>query len=148
MEKPLAQVRTYVYMELFGGRPAPTPATIAKHIGTTPQGAANALQRLQDDYDALVLVPGTSYIWMAEPFSALPTDYPVHDHSKTWYGNCIWDALGIAALVGGTVSIPAVCPHTGTPLTLETGPNGLVKDPGVAHFSVPASRWWESIGFT
>lgn len=144
-----AEIRLHVYEQLAAGEPAPTPRTIAARFGTTPLAAAAALRRLQDDHDALVLLPGSPYLWMAEPFSAVPTDYPVAGAGRRWFGNCIWDALAVAALVDEpVVRIPAVCPATGLPLPLEVRDGELTAAPGVAHFAVPPRRWWESIGFT
>src|SRR5437667_11759339 len=35
-------------------------------------------------------------LWRAAPFSAVPTAFPVKVGDRSYYGNCIWDALGIA----------------------------------------------------
>ena len=42
----------------------------------------------------------SSSIWMANPFSAVPTDFKVTSRGRTYFGNCIWDALGIPAILG------------------------------------------------
>jgi hypothetical protein len=36
---------------------------------------------------------------MANPFSAVPTPFLVRSGDRSWYGNCIWDALGIPAML-------------------------------------------------
>ena len=141
-----AEIRLFVYKAARAGR-IPAPADIARRFSLTPQLASEALHRLRDA-EALVLLPGSSYIWMAEPFSAVSTDYPVEGSGARWYGNCVWDALAIAALVGGDVRSPALCPHSGVALTLEVSDDRLVEAPGVVHFAVPSRRWWESVGFT
>ncbi|MBT8202491.1 MAG: alkylmercury lyase family protein [Acidimicrobiia bacterium] len=147
MDSRDAAIRLFVYEEALAGA-IPTPAQIGVQFSLTPQEAGDALRRLQDDHDALVLLPGSSYIWMAEPFSAVASDYPVLSGNRRWYGNCIWDALAIAALAGDPCRIPAVCPQSGAALDLEVRDGELVRATGVVHFAVPPRRWWESIGFT
>ena len=142
-----ARIRLFIYESALEGA-VPSPAEVGRHFHVTPQEAAAAFVRLAEDHDALVLLPGSPYIWMAEPFSAVPTDYPVVSKGRRWFGNCIWDALGIAALVGERSEIHAACPASGAPLGVTAEQNRLVSAEGVVHFAVPAHRWWESIGFT
>jgi hypothetical protein len=44
----------------------------------------------------LVLEP-TGEILMANPFSAVPTPFLAEVGGRRWFGNCIWEALGIIA---------------------------------------------------
>ena len=141
-----AAVRLFIYESARRDR-IPAPREIAREFGTTPRRVHEALRRLVDD-EAIVLLPGSTYIWMAEPFSAVPTDYPVVGESTTWFGNCIWDALAIASLADEPCRVPTTCPESGTELELATSDGRLVAATGVVHFSLPPSRWWESIGFT
>jgi hypothetical protein len=39
---------------------------------------------------------------MAMPLSAIPTPFQVEVGGRHFFGNCIWDALGIVAMLGGT----------------------------------------------
>lgn len=142
-----AAIRLFVY-ESARRRRIPTPVEVAEEFSMTPRVAGEALERLQDEHDALVLLPGSPYVWMAEPFSAVPTDYPVIGAGHRWFGNCIWDAMAIASLVEEPCRIPAVCPQSGADLTVEVRDGALVEAKGIVHFAVPPSRWWESIGFT
>lgn len=142
-----AAVRLFIYESARRSR-VPSPAEVADEFSMTPREAARTLQRLQDDHDAIVLLPGSPYVWMAEPFSAVPTDYPVIGETGRWFGNCIWDAMAIASLVDEPCRIPAVCPESGTELVTKTEGGELAEGPGVVHFAVPPARWWESIGFT
>ncbi len=141
-----SEIRLFVYESARDGH-IPAPRDVARQFSLTPQQAADSFRRLQEA-DALVLLPDSHYIWMAEPFSAVATDYPVVRGDRSWYGNCIWDALAIAVLVDGRCSIPTSCPQSGADLTVETEGEALVTGPGVVHFAVPSNRWWESIGFT
>ena len=147
MRPPDAAVRLFVYESARSDR-IPSPREIARGLSITPREAVESLRRLQEEHDALVLLPGSAYIWMAEPFSAVPTDYPVEAETGRWFGNCIWDALAVASLVGGRCRIPATCPESGTPLELSTEGETLTQTAGTVRFAVPPANWWESIGFT
>jgi hypothetical protein len=67
------QVRLWIYRHFADTGYAPSPIEIAMHFGLTPDQVDQALHRLEKEADALVLIPGTGYVWMAEPFSAVPT---------------------------------------------------------------------------
>ena len=143
-----AQLRSYIYQHFVDCGRAPTPVEMAERFGTTPDHVWDQLRKLEEDHDAIVLLPGSPYLWMAEPFSAVPTDYPVTDGNRSWWGSCIWDALAIIPLVGGTGSIRTRCPESGTERRIEVRDGTLTHTDGIAHFAVKASDWWESIGFT
>lgn len=143
-----AAIRLFVYETVVKtGRP-PSPLETARWFGLLPMEAGLAFRRLQDEHDAFVLLPGSPYIWMAEPFSAVPTNYPVHASRMHWFGNCVWDALAIAALVGVDVDIPAACPASGSDLNLSVRNGKLSQIQAVVHFAVKPKDWWVSIGFT
>lgn len=95
----------------------------------------------------LVLAPGTPYVWMANPLSAIPTPFPVEVGGRTWFGNCIWDALGVVAMLGGTGTVTTWCPDCGEHLSVSVEDNRLSSGEGVVHFAVPAAHWWDDIGF-
>ena len=55
---------------------------------------------------AIVLRHDSDAIWMAMPFSGVPTAFLVTaeqpgDTAGAWWANCAWDALGIAAALAG-----------------------------------------------
>jgi hypothetical protein len=106
------------------------------------------LRRLAADDDALVLLPDSPLVWMAEPFSAVPTAFRVESGERRWWGNCIWDALAILALLGIDGFVATACPDCGADLRVEVSGGGLAGDAGVVHVAVPARDWWHSIGFT
>jgi len=142
------EIRLWIYQHFVATGRAPSPVEIAAHFQLTPGAIEPRLRRLQDEADALVLLPGTSYIWMAEPFSALPTSFIVRAGPRVWWGNCIWDALAILALVGTDGVVSTACPHSGQPLLVSATKGGLEDGQGIVHFAVPAREWWRDIGFT
>lgn len=141
-------VRLWIYRHFVDTGRAPSPVEIATCFQLTPGSVEALLRRLQDEADGLLLLPGSHYIWMAEPFSAVPTSFLVRSGPRQWWGNCIWDALAILALVGVDGSISTACPNSGQPLQVSVTNGNLAAAPGIVHFAVPAREWWRDIGFT
>ena len=128
------------------GRP-PVPAEIAETLAIDQAAVEASLRRLADGH-ALVLAPGTPYIWMANPLSALPTPFSVEAADRTWFGNCIWDALGIPAALHQEAIVHSRCGHSGEPLRLQVGADRPEPSPWLFHCLVPASQWWSDLVFT
>lgn len=127
------------------GRP-PVSAELAASLGMDHASVEDSLLRLAEEH-VLVLAPGTPYIWMANPLSALPTAFVADTGGRAWFGNCIWDALGIVAMLGGTGSVSTWCPDCHERLVVSVEDNLLTSGEGVVHFAVPAAQWWDDIGF-
>jgi hypothetical protein len=147
-DQPLdTSVRLEVY-RLFAdqGRP-PVPAEVAEALATDQVSVEDSLRRLADQH-ALVLAPGSPYIWMANPLSAIPTAFRVEVGGRHLFGNCIWDALGVVAMLGGTGTVTTWCPDCRDQMSVTVAENRLASGEGVVHFAVPAAHWWDDIGFT
>ena len=143
-----AEIRLWIYHHFARTGRAPSPVEIAAQFRVTPGQVERALHRLQHEADALVLIPGTAYIWMAEPFSAVPTSFTVRAGATQWWGNCIWDGLAVLALLGLDGVVSTACPITGVPLHVAVADGAVTDAPGIAHFAVPARDWWRDIGYT
>ena len=145
------RVRLYVMDRIIVSGRAPTTAETARALRVAEDDAADAYRRLAKAH-ALVLAPETLNVWMANPLSAVPTGFPVTVAGRRHFANCIWDALGIVAMLAGADGEGRVmtwCPDCAEPLTFEV--LGGHPDPSieaVAHFAVPAAAWWENIGYT
>jgi Alkylmercury lyase len=143
-----ADVRLWIYRHFVDTGRAPSPVEIAERFHVTPDEVEHVLVRLQKEADALVLIPGSSSIWMAEPFSAVPTSFLVRADGRQWWGNCIWDGLAILGLLHLDGTVSTGCPVSGQALRVTVADGALVDAPGVVHFAVPARDWWRDIGFT
>ena len=87
-------VRLAVYRHTVAEGAPPSAEEVAHEVGATTADVETSLRRLADGH-VLVLAPGTTSIWMAAPFSAIPTPFPVSVGERRYFANCIWDALGI-----------------------------------------------------
>ena len=146
MEGGDPEVRTAVYRFFLDHARAPVPFELAGLLGLAQAEIEASLRRLAAER-LLVLAPGTPYVWMANPFSALPTPYTVESGGRSWYGNCVWDALGIVAMHGGDGTVRTRCPDCQEPLSVEVAGGALVEPRGTVRFAVPARHWWDDIGF-
>ena len=142
------EVRLAIYRTIVDeGRP-PTAPELAGSLGVAASDVEDAYRRLADGH-AIVLAPGTPYVWMANPFSAIPTPFEVTVGERRHFGNCIWDALGIPACLHADATIRTFCPDCADSISLEVRGDTLdAPFDATIHFAVPAARWWEDIGAT
>ncbi|GAC1511343.1 MAG: hypothetical protein NVS1B3_14430 [Candidatus Dormibacteraceae bacterium] len=142
------QVRLHVIRTAIDGKGVPSASQTANALGIQEAQAVDAYRQLADGH-VYVLEPGDpTRLRMANPFSAIPTVHEVQAGGRTYFGNCIWDALGIVSVMGGTGEVHTRCPDCGDPLTLAVSDRTLVQKEGVVHFSVPSARSWDDIIFT
>jgi len=139
-------MRRLVYDRAIEQRKIPTVAALAKTARVSESDARSSLQRLAEAH-MLVLQPENGEVLMANPFSAVPTPFVVTTHAGSWYGNCIWDGMGIAAMLDSDAIIETSCGCCGTALSLEVPRECRDDDKRVAHFAIPAARWWDDIVF-
>ena len=141
------QVRAAIYDATFAHGTIPTGAEVAVGLARQPGDVAAAFARLAAGH-VVVLQPESDEILMANPFSAVPTPFLVEADGRSFWGNCVWDALGILAMLGRDGQVAASCGDCGAAMKLTVRDGALVDAPGVAHFALPARRWWDDIVFT
>jgi ribonuclease HI len=139
-------VRLFIYDHFLKTAKAPDLAGIAAAVKAKPERVVAALKRLAETR-ALVLAPGTTNIWMAHPFSAVPTAYPVAAGGRIYWANCAWDAAGVLSLVGGDGECRTRCVDCAENVAM-TVRDGRMHGDGVVHFAVPPRRFWENVAFT
>jgi len=141
-------VRLHILRELIAVGAAPSVGDTSAALGVSESDAAAAYDRLAANR-VIVLEPGTRDVLMAAPLSAVPTPHVVRmADGGSHYGNCVWDALGVIAMLGRDGDVETVCEDCETPLTLTVRGGALSPTEAVVHFAVPAARWWENIVFT
>jgi hypothetical protein len=143
---PEPEVRAFVYETCRTRGLPPSAAETARALDRKPADIKSAFQRLAEAR-VLVLQPGGE-ILMANPYSAVPTPFPVEAGAVACYGNCIWDALGIPAMLHSDARISTSCACCGAHLGLDVVGGSLQSNGGLIHFAVPAHHWWDNIVFT
>jgi len=147
-------VRLEIQETFIDGLPTPTVESIAAELRASVADVAAAFERLAAAR-VIVLEPGTRSIVMSAPFAGRPTDFVVTVDAVKHHANCIWDALGIVAMLRGAghdadAGIETHCADCGEALSVTIAGESVASRPAgvVAHFAVPAARWWADIGFT
>ncbi len=139
-------VRYAVYdVTMHEGAP-PAAARVAEKLGTTCRSVIESFRRLAEDR-MLVLQP-SGEILMAGPFSAVPTPFEVSVNGLTCYANCVWDSLGIPAMLNADAVVNTNCADCGERATIRVAGGELVSGSGFMHFVLPVRLWWMHIVYT
>ncbi len=141
-------VKLNIYETIAKTTKAPTSAEVAKALGASIEAVEAAFARLHKKR-LLVPEPGNpARIRMAPPFSGIATAFLVKMQDKSYYANCVWDALGIPAALHEDAVVEASDAHSGDPIILEVRNEKPVPQECAIHFAVPAARWWDDIIYT
>lgn len=138
--------RWHVYDVTMREGTPPLKVRLAERLGVSEEDTLASLQRLAAAR-MLVLQPDAGEILMAGPFSAVPTPFRVTLGAFSCYGNCIWDALGIAATLQADAEIDTSCADCGVATRIGVHSGAVVGD-GFLHFALPPRLWWQDIVFT
>lgn len=140
------QVRAYIYNQVMKTSQIPSLAETAMALSCPLSAIQNSFQRLAQGR-MIALQSETSEVLMANPFSAVPTPFLVHTNERFYYANCIWDALGIPAMLKQETVIETSCGDCGSAMILQVKDGKLQPAPGIVHFAISASHWWDDIVF-
>lgn len=143
----LREVRLFVFRQAAHTARVPQPHEIAAALGRPQSQVEEALRHLAAG-KVLILAPNDGNIWAANPFCAVPSPFRVETSGKSYWGICIWDALGIVATLGADALIRAACGDCSEPMSMEIKAGRLTRSEGIIHFAVPAHHWWDNIGYT
>ena len=135
-------------LETFARGGVPTQLSVSQALGVDPADVAASYRTLTA---AHVIVPDarSGEVWMAMPFSAVPTEFRVVVGERSVWANCAWDAFGVAAALGADVDYVTLCPASTRPVRAGVRRGIAYADAGaVAHVAVPAAQWWDDIGYT
>ena len=148
------EVRLQLFQEFVATGEPPSAESLAALMRTPLTEVRAALERLAAG-KAIVLQPESRTILMATPLCAVPTPFRVRGTSSAFtspgrwfFGSCVWDAMGIAAMLGGDAVLDTACGCCGEAMALPFRAGEPLPAEGVIHFVIPARRWWENIVFT
>lgn len=144
---PDDRIRHAIY-KMFAEGGIPLSAMLSHQLHAPIDEIRAAMERLHTAH-AIVLDSRTREVSMALPFSAVPTPFTVKAiGDRSWFANCAWDAFGIPLLLGVDAVIATTCQDCNGPIVYRVEAGRLADAHGVVHFGVPASKWWDNIGFT
>ncbi len=138
-------IRRFVYRSFANCGLPPGVEEIARQFHIAAPSAEQALRRLHKAH-ALFLRPGSHEILMANPLSAVATDYQVSVGARCLYANCAWDALGIPAMLGADARIQARHPLDRNLIHFSIENSELIaEDGGIVHFAKPFRNWYDDL---
>jgi Alkylmercury lyase len=140
------ELRRLIYDGAIERSTIPSKAELAAALTESDERVTGALGELADAHQ-LVLALDTGEVLMANPFSAVPTPFVVRIGARSWYANCVWDAMGLAAMIGAPALLDASCGCCGSAMRLAMAQECRDDDARVAHFAIPAAHWWDDIVF-
>jgi len=141
-------VRVELYRSFVERCRAPSADELARVLDMSQEEVRASLRELAEQ-DVIAFRPGTEELWLAHPFCATEAPFRVTAGSREWDAICIWDALGILALVEADGEVRTSCPDCRGPLDLDVVDGRLrVPSEAIVHFGVPARQWYEDVGYT
>lgn len=102
-----SRVRLFVYRHTIRKGRVPVVSEVAQALAATRKKVSEAFVRLSESH--AFMLQDTGELWRAAPFSAIATAFPVRIGKRSWWGNCIWDALSIPAMLHKDAAIDAGC---------------------------------------
>ena len=94
------QVRLELYAAFVREGVAPSAASLAHRLARSPEEIHAAFESLAAG-KAIVLQPQSREVLMANPLCAVATPYQVDVGGKNFFSSCVWDGLGVIAMLGG-----------------------------------------------
>jgi len=140
-------VRVQIYRDFLRTGRAPTAASLAHSMNAPADEVQASIERLAAGR-AISLQPVSREILYAAPLSAVPNPFLVRIAGLPFFAACIWDALGIIAMVKQETAVETSCPCCGEAMQVAVRGGRLASSEGIIHFGLPAKRWWDNIAFT
>lgn len=141
------KTRYHLYQFFVARGRAPTYSELAPHLNAEAESVRSSFHKLHERH-MIFLQPGTDDIQMANPFSAIPTPFRVTAGSKTWWANCAWDCLGIAAALNLDVEIEASHSDTKGAIELRVEHGAVDGENLLIYFPLPCRHWYDDLVFT
>lgn len=141
-----ARLRGHIYRHFVRKGRAPKIAEMAAALAVSRPKIKNSLERLARDH--AIVLQENGELWRAAPFSAVSTAFSVQIGKRRWWANCIWDALGIPAMLHEDGRIDAACGCCNLEMIVRISRGKLATKDGTIHFAVPARNWYDDVVFT
>ena len=141
-------VRVELYRSFIKESRAPRVEEMATRLNLSSDEITDALREL-DEQNVIAFRPGSEDVWLVHPFCATEAPFTVNSGSRRWDAICIWDALGILALIDADGEVLTSCPDCGDHIELVVREGAIDAPAGtVVHYGVPARKWYEDVAYT
>ena len=140
------EIRNATYRRFVELGRGPTASEVANATNAT-EAEVHARWETLHDAHALVL-DAAGALRMCNPFSAVETGFRVDAAGRSWFANCGWDAFGIGAALHVDSDFDTHCADCDEPLHILVR-DGRPDDASLVFLvPMPATQWWNDIGFT
>jgi hypothetical protein len=139
-------VRLYIMTYFINTGRAPTIAQASLDLALPPARIISLFEELAQAH--IIVLQENKEILMALPFSAVPTGFEVSIGEQRYWGNCIWDALAIPAMLKKDGEINTACGCCSYALKIVIKDQQVAAGEGIIHFALPLMKWWDNIVFT
>ena len=126
---------------------APDLKTLSSLLNIDPSKIKRTLYELQD-YHGVVLHPDKPAVWVIHPFSMAPTNFLVKSGRGSWWGNCAWCSLGVAALLKEDLTITTRLGAYDEQIVIHIIDGRLIEKNFLVHFPVPMANAWNNVIYT
>lgn len=126
---------------------APSNKTLADEFQIDESKVIDGLYALQE-YHGVVLHPNEPKIWVIHPFSLAPTQFYVESESGSWWGNCAWCSLGVAALLKEDVKITTTLGGEKKQVEINIIDGQIQEQNYFIHFPIPMRNAWDNVIYT
>jgi alkylmercury lyase-like protein len=140
------RLRRFIYRHFIQKERAPSSSEMAAGLKSNARAIKAGLGRLSQSH--AIVLQENGELWRAAPFSAVPTAFPVEVGRRSYWANCIWDALGIPAMLRHEAVINTSCGCCNLAMDVKVEKGRVAGAKGMIHFAVPARHWYQDIVFT
>lgn len=137
-------IHHYLIRGLIDDGFAPDIGRLQELVGAEAASVREALERLEASH-GIVCHPDCAAPWVIHPFSLSPAATWVQTSQRGWWAPCIWCALGVATLVGGSVVIHSRIGGEEEDLDLHVCDGFVREDSIVTHFAMPLRSAWDNV---
>jgi hypothetical protein len=123
---------------------APSAEELGGVFSLSPIDVEASLRRLEDNH-GIVFHPQSCRPSIIHPFSLSPTATWVQKGTEGWWAPCMWCALGVAVLVGGTVTIHSRLGGEVNGLDLKVQDGNPTRSAVLIHLALPPRDAWVDV---
>ncbi len=117
---------------------------LARELSVSAMDVEATYRWLHENH-GLVLHPDFCEPWVVHPFSLSPTHTWVECEERGWWAPCMWCALGIVHLAGGTGCVHTRLGGEREPVAIDVAGGVVTPAELVVHFALPVRSAWHNV---